>query len=191
LTLTIDPKRYSKAEAWETIWQEYAAFRRDLWKYLKRRGRKHSPLYVAVLEQHESGYPHMHICYPGLRFLAPKEIINNAWRMGSTHVKGSRRDGQAVMVSVLSYVLKYVTKLSGWSEVGLAHLWHAKARLYSISKNLYAISKESKAPGWQLIKIDYVDEALRDLARHLARLRFLYRQRRKEVISAPSLSPVF
>lgn|SRR5574341_3690 len=185
LTLTVDPKRYTKSEAWQLIWKEYANFRRNLWKHLIRQGWKRNPMYIGVIEQHKSGFPHMHVCYPGLRYLAPKQVINGAWRMGSTYVKGGRRRGDGVMVSALGYVLKYVSKLAGWTEDGLAHLWHARARLYNISPKLklHATPKEPKAPGWTLLKIEYTDPVLKDLARRLARLRFLYRtkQKRKEV----------
>jgi hypothetical protein len=176
--------------AWETIWPNYADFRRDLEKYLKQHGWKHNPRYIAVLEQHKSGYPHLHIVYPGLRYLAPKEVINKCWQMGATHVKGSRRGGPGVMVSALGYVCKYISKLSGWTEEGLAHLWHSRARLYNISPKLYAIPKEPKAPGWVLQHIDYADPSIRDLARRVSRLRFLYRRRRKEVPLCPVSSPM-
>ena len=191
LTLTIDPKRFTKREAWKSIWIYYKAFRRDLWKFLKRHGWKHNPLYVAVLEQHESGYPHMHVAYPSLRYLAPKEVINNAWRMGTTNIKGGR-GRREVRVSPLGYVLKYIRKLSGWAEEGLAYLWGSGARLYNISPKLYAIPKEPKAPGWTLVQIAYSDEIIRELARRIARRRFLERTfKRKEVNYAPSLSPLF
>lgn len=186
LTLTCDPKRYTICEAWEHIWSEYAAFRKRLLKFLQRNGRAHSPLYVAVLEAHKTGYPHLHVAYPSLRYLAPKKIINAAWKMGSTHIAGSRRGGRGVTLSPLRYVLKYVVKLSGWSELALAHLWHARARLYNISPRLYPLPKEPKVPGWTLTKIGYLDEAFRDLARHLARLRFIHRTpTRKEVHPVP------
>jgi hypothetical protein len=191
LTLTIDPKRFTKREAWDSIWQHYKAFRRDLWKFLKRHGWKHNPLYVAVLEQHKSGYPHMHVAYPGLRYLAPKEVINSAWQMGTTDIKGGR-GRREVRVSPLGYVLKYIRKLSGWTEAGLAFLWGSGARLYNISPKLYAIPQEPKAPGWTLVQIAYAGEFLRDLARRIARRRFLERAfKRKEVHYPPSLSPVF
>src|SRR5207244_7793663 len=35
LTLTVAAKCFTKREAWEIMWQEYAAFRRNLWKFLK------------------------------------------------------------------------------------------------------------------------------------------------------------
>jgi hypothetical protein len=190
LTLTIDPKRFTKSEAWDNIWQHYKAFRRDLWKFLKRHGWKHNPLYVAVLEQHKSGYPHMHVAYPGLRYLAPKEIINGAWRMGTTDIKGGR-GRREVKVSPLGYVLKYIRKLSGWTEEGLAYLWASRSRLYNISPKLYAIPKVPKAPGWTLCAIGYVDPCLSDLARRIARRRFLERAfKHKEVNYTPLLSPV-
>jgi hypothetical protein len=186
LTLTCDPKKYGKLEAWERIWKEYAAFRRDLWKFLKRQGRKHNPLYIGVIESQKSGYPHLHIVYPGLKYLAPKEVINKCWHMGTTHIAGrrrkGRRDGAPVLVNALPYVLKYVTKLAGWSEEGLAYLWHTRARLYNISPKLYASPKAPKVSGWMLTKITYVDEAVRYLARRLARLRLMDRDRKREEV---------
>lgn len=177
VTHTVAQKRYTKQQAWKGIWPEYADFRLRLWKYLQQQGWSHSPMYIAVLEQTKSGYPHLHVVYPGLRYLAPKEIINSAWRMGTTNVKGGR-GGREVTVSPLGYVLKYISKLSGWTEEGLAHLWHARARLYNLSRRLYVVPRDPRQPGWRLTKIDYATEFVKDLARRVACLRYLVRSRR-------------
>ena len=75
--------------------------------------------------------------------MAPKEIINRCWKMGTTHIEGSRRGGSGVMVSALSYLLKYVTKLSGWTLTKIDYmdevirdLAHRLARLRLMYRNL-------------------------------------------------------
>jgi hypothetical protein len=170
LTLTIDPKHYTKRQAWENTWTEWARFRQRVAKFRQRQAWIQSLAYIAVIEQHKSGYPHLHVAYPGLRYLAPKAIISSSWRMGSTHVDGGH-GRRAVTISPLQYVVKYLGKMSGWTEEGLAHLWHARARLYNLSRRLYIVPQALPAPGWTLTKIDYATEFARYMARRVACLK--------------------
>lgn len=179
LTLTVNPARYTKQTAWECMWDEYAQFRKRLWKYLKARGRQHSPLYVAVIESHKSNFPHLHVAYPRLRYLAPREILNRCWKMGFVHVRGGRqRNGSEVTVSPAEYVTKYVGKLSGWSEEALSYLYYSHCRLYNISPRLYQEPLPSPQPGWQLARVTYDTEESQRRARLIAVLRFINKRRR-------------
>lgn len=179
LTLTVDPKRYTKRWAWEQMWPEYAGFRKRLGKYRKRLGQRESLRYVAVLEQHKSGYPHMHIAYPGLGFLAKKEVLNRLWRMGKNHVAGGRR-GRTVTISPLGYVTKYIGKMNGWTEEGLAHLWHSGARLYNLSRRFYEVPRPPPAPDWKLLRMRYTNDDVRSTVKRVAAIRCITRMHGKK-----------
>jgi len=141
MTFTVDPKRWSKKEAYKQIWKEFKRFRDRLRKWRKRKGWRASLGYVAVVEQHKSGYPHLHIAYPGLRYLGPIELLDRWWQMGLNRVDGG-------MVNALSYVCKYVSKLAGWTEEGMAYLRDCKTRMYSISNSLYRPRNDEEPSGW-------------------------------------------
>ncbi len=144
MTFTVDPSRYSKEQAYRQIWQEFADFRDRMRKWRKRRGWRASLGYVAVIEQHKSGYPHLHVAYPGLRYLAPIEMLDRWWKMGMNRVDGG-------VVSPLSYVCKYVSKLTGWSEIGMAYLRSCKTRLYNISQSLYRPKEDPEVSMWVFV----------------------------------------
>jgi hypothetical protein len=148
-TVTVDPKRFTKQEAFEEIGNASTRFRKRLHAWRKRQGWRASPGYVAVKEEQKNGYPHIHFFYPGLKYLAPKEKLNQWWDMGYCHITGT----MIKSASPLHYVLKYVTKLQAWSEQGLGYLYTTKTRLYNISNNLYQFTLPHLSSGWQCVSI--------------------------------------
>ena len=129
LTLTYDPKKISKVKAWLEYGKHVRAFLDALNKYRARRGWKKRLGYLWVVEVMKgTGYPHLHIFFPGLKWLAPKEYLSQAWEWGFTRVEGTRT------INGASYVCKYISKLEGWNELALALLWLGKSRLYSFSR---------------------------------------------------------
>jgi len=55
------------------------------------------------------------------------------------------------VVSPLSYVCKYVSKLTGWSEIGMAYLRSCKTRLYNISQSLYRPKEDPEVSMWAFV----------------------------------------
>jgi hypothetical protein len=149
---TVDTKLYSMIEAWDCIWENFKLWRDAINVYRKRHmGVKESLRYVAVLEQHESGYPHLNVFFPGLRILIkPKDFykITEWWKMGG--LNGVEMKWERKAQSVCSYVLKYVSKMEGWTDESFAILWHYRIRLWNMSHCWY---NEKKDSGWVLFNM--------------------------------------
>lgn len=146
-TLTVDAKRYDMAEAWQRMWRQWNRFKDALNIYRKRHmNAKHSIYYLAALEQHESGYPHLHVYCPGLNWLIKRQDLGKMddwWGMGFANTKKERRQDSAV-----GYITKYISKLEGWSEVSMALLWHYEVRLYNMSR---CYSKGKQDSEWEVL----------------------------------------
>jgi len=147
LTLTVDPKRYTQLDGYGQIWGQFRLFRARLASWRRRNGLKQTLEYIAVVEQQKNGYVHLHVVFPGLKWLAPKGLISSWWAMGSTNIKGPRP------CSPIHYACKYISKLKGWDTSSLACLWWTGARLYSMSQNFYGAVEKAAASGWAVSKI--------------------------------------
>lgn len=149
LVMTVDTKRYSLIEAWDSIWENFKLWHDAINVYRKRHmGAQGSLRYVAVLEQHKSGYPHLNVFFPSLRVLTKQadfNKINDYWNMGSVEIERERKPESAC-----SYVLKYISKLEGWTKETFAILWHYKVRIWNMSHCWY---EEKKPSGWVLVDI--------------------------------------
>jgi len=147
LTLTVAASDWDITEAWGVMWRRFRRFRDSLNQYRKwHMNAGHSLLYLAALEPHESDYPHMHVFYPGLRWIIKKKDlhkIDDWWGMGSARTEKEHREESAQ-----SYVLKYISKLEGWSEPAMAMLWWHRLRLYNLSHRFY---KQAPDPEWEVI----------------------------------------
>ena len=154
VTLTYDIKRIGKREAWASFGKDTRRFLNAVNEYRKRRGwrRLH---YLRVVEvQPTTGYPHVHIFFPGLRWLAPVEIINGNWREGRANVKSPKR----IEVNCAGYISKYLRKMEGWSDLHLALLWCGKSRMYGFSRGFSARieKRESEWQRWQVVETSNV-----------------------------------
>jgi hypothetical protein len=152
LVFTVDTKRYSMIEAWDNIWENFKLWRDAINIYRKRHmNAKENLRYVAVLEQHKSGYPHLNVFFPGLRILVKQadfDKITEWWKMGGPN--GVEVERERKPQSVCSYVLKYVSKMEGWTKECFAILWHYRIRLWNMSHSFY----DEKIPsGWVLVDI--------------------------------------
>jgi len=141
LVLEFDANRFTVDEAWKRVNAEVSRFmealnkaRRRKFKTLRRLG------YVRVLEAHKSGYPHVHIWFPKLNWLWGRKKLEKLWGNGFVFVK-------KCTASVAGYVLKYLGKLKGWSDIALAMLWYFRLRLYSVSRWYYL--KREERLGWR------------------------------------------
>jgi len=161
LVFTVDTKKYSQVEAWDNIWENFKLWRDAINVYRERHmDAKGCLRYVAVLEQHKSGYPHLNVFFPGLRVLIKRDDfykLNEWWKMGNVEAQRERKPESAC-----SYVLKYISKLEGWSKECFAILWHYRIRLWNMSFNFY---DDKKPSGWVLVDI-YKSISLKYLAIH-------------------------
>ena len=131
LSLTFDPGKISRADAWKQV----GVLRREFLNRLNRWRKRNSypkTKCISVLEvQPGTGYPHIHLVFPYLRWLAPIAWMTDTWGQAPNSVNMVYRNS----LSPVSYVCKYITKLDGWSELALSYLWTNKTRLYSMSRD--------------------------------------------------------
>ena len=156
ITLTYDPKRIGKREAWRSFGRDTRRFLNAVNQYRKRRGWRRLHYLWVVEVQPATGYPHVHIFFPNLRWLAPLKIINGNWREGRANVESPRK----IKVNCAAYISKYLRKMRGWSDLHLALLWCGKCRMYGFSRGFSAkIEKpESEWQRWQIVETEHPEQ---------------------------------
>ncbi len=145
MTCTVDTKRYDVVEAWQVIWKQFKKLRDALNQYRMRdMGAKSRLRYVAVLEQTKRGYPHLHVFFPGLKYLVDDlSRLDTWWPMGGKG--GVDVEASSQSYSASGYVLKYVGKMAGWSDMSMAFLWAFHIRLYNLShRDFYKVKEASE-----------------------------------------------
>ena len=155
-TLTYDPKQVSKQEAWASFGRDTRRFLNAVNQYRKRRGWKRTHYLWVVEVQPGTGYPHVHIFFPNLRFLAPINILNGNWKQGRANIGKPKK----ITTNCAAYISKYLRKMRGWSDIHLAMLWSGHSRMYSFSRgfSIKLERKESEWQKWRIIRTDNIDE---------------------------------
>jgi hypothetical protein len=147
-TLTYDPKIISREEAWASFGKDTRRFLNSVNQYRIRRGwrRVH---YVWVVEVQEgTGYPHVHIFFPNLRFLAPVKILSSNWSEGRANVESPKK----INFNCAAYISKYLRKMDGWTDFDLVFLWKGKCRMYGFSRG-FSVKPETKLTEWKKLTI--------------------------------------
>jgi hypothetical protein len=154
VTLTYDIKMIGKREAWASFGKDTRRFLNAVNQYRKRRGWRRLHYLWVVEVQPSTGYPHVHIFFPGLRWVAPVEIINGNWREGRANVESPKK----IRVSCAAYISKYLRKMRGWSDLHLALLWSGKCRMYGFSRGFSAKIEmpQSEWQRWEVIETSKV-----------------------------------
>jgi hypothetical protein len=154
-TLTYDTKRIGRREAWASFGKDTRRFLNAVNQYRKRRGWRRLYYLWVVEVQAGTGYPHVHVFFPNLRWLAPLEIINGNWRQGRANVESPKK----IKVNCAAYVSKYLRKMRGWLDLHLALLWSGRCRMYSFSRGFSAKTekRESVWQRWQVIETEHVE----------------------------------
>lgn len=132
-------------EAWRTINARGREFTNEINKWRNRHGLKTVRAYVKVLEnQPGRNYPHLHIYFPGLKLLAPIQMMQKLWPEGNVDYEYTQS------TSPVNYITKYLSKMDGRDFMNLM-LYSFDLRLYSNSKGLKyaAIVKTDK--GWKFL----------------------------------------
>ncbi len=131
LSLTFDPSKISRVDAWQKVGILRREFMNRVNRWRKRAGMPKAK-FISVLEaQPGTGYPHVHLVFPYMRWLAPIGFLTETWGQASNSVDYKIKDS----ISPVSYVCKYISKLDGWSELALSYLWTNRTRLYSMSRD--------------------------------------------------------
>ncbi|MFC1930895.1 hypothetical protein ACFLXJ_01660 [Chloroflexota bacterium] len=145
LSLTFDPKIISREDAWRLVGLLRREFMDRVNRWRKRHGMPKAK-FLAVLEvQPSTGYPHVHLVFPYLKWLAPIAWMTEQWGQAENSVDYKIRDS----MSPVSYVCKYISKLEGWSDLALSYLWVNRTRLYSMSRD-YVLPdySDKRVPEW-------------------------------------------
>lgn len=143
-TLTYDPKKIGKREAWASFGRDTRRFLNAVNQYRKRRDWRRLHYLWVVEVQEDTGYPHVHIFFPKLKWIAPLNIINGNWRQGRSNVKSPKK----IRTNCAAYISKYLRKMRGWSDLHLALLWSGRSRMYGFSRG-FSAKLESKESEWQ------------------------------------------
>ena len=143
-TLTYDPKRVGKREAWASFGKDTRRFLNAVNQYRKRRSWRRLHYLWVVEVQDGTGYPHVHIFFPNLNWIAPLDIINGNWRQGRSNVESPKK----IRTNCAAYISKYLRKMRGWSDLHLALLWSGRSRMYGFSRG-FSVKLERKESEWQ------------------------------------------
>jgi len=147
-TLTYDPKGIRKREAWANFGKDTRRFLNAVNQYRRRRGWRRLHYLWVVEVQHGTGYPHVHIFFPNLRWLAPLKIINGNWRQGRANIESPKK----IKVNCAAYISKYLGKMEGWLDLHLALLWCGKCRMYGFSRG-FSAKVEKQESEWQRLRV--------------------------------------
>jgi hypothetical protein len=133
VTLTYDPKLTSRVSAWAAVGKDRREFTNKLWLFRRRHKMGKRPLgYLSVLEvQPGTGYPHVHMIFPGIRWLAPYDAITACWGHGHTDVRLKDNMGPT------NYLCKYIAKMEHWQPEFLAYLHTFGVRMYSVGTRYF------------------------------------------------------
>lgn len=119
VTLTVDPKNRALAGSARDPAQAFAHVARwlgtEVQKYLKRLRKSGAALrYIAVVEPHKDGYPHMHILVHETGAPIRKKSIQAGWTLGFSSAKLADEGAR-------SYIAKYLTKTAGRLRASLKY----------------------------------------------------------------------
>ncbi len=155
-TLTYDPKKIGKREAWASFGKDTRRFLNSVNQYRKRRRWRRLHYLWVVEVQKETGYPHVHIFFPNLRWLAPLNIINGNWRQGRSNIESPKK----IRVNCAAYISKYLRKMSGWLDLHLALLWSGRCRMYGFSRGFSSMNErqESEWQRWHLVETSNLEK---------------------------------
>lgn len=146
LSLTFDPSKISRTDAWKQVGILRREFMNRVNRWRKRHGMPKGKFLSALEVQPGTGYPHIHLVFPYLKWLAPFDWMIEQWGQAPNSVDWKIRDS----LSPVSYVCKYISKLEGWSDLALSYIWANRTRLYSMSRD-YTLPdySDKRVPEWQ------------------------------------------
>jgi len=155
-TLTYDPQKISNWEAWGNFGKDTRRFLNDINQYRKRRGWRRLHYLWVVEVQPDTGYPHIHIFFPNLKWLAPVNIIGSSWGRGRANIKSPKK----ITTNCAGYISKYLRKMDAWSDKYLALLWSGKCRIYGFSRGFSAKieKKEPEYQRWHVIETEHPEQ---------------------------------
>jgi hypothetical protein len=144
LTATYAPQLITLDEAWRRVGSDGRRLLDDINRWRRRHGLARVRGIKVIEVQPSTGYPHFHIAFPKLRWLAPVAKLTEWWGQAPNSVDLVYRDN----FSPTGYVCKYISKLEGWSDESMAEIWFNRTRLYSMSRDYYTQVEDKRIPEW-------------------------------------------
>jgi hypothetical protein len=154
LTLTFNPEKWTKANAWIGIGEQKNRFLTGLEYHIssneKITSRKRGLKYVSTVEAHKNGYPHIHILFFGIKRLVDWREIEKLWSNGFIWINANSK-GEKIK-NPIAYMFKYITKTfkttNDKNELTQAFLWYFTKRSYSVTQGLVKPLNEIKVSTW-------------------------------------------
>jgi len=155
-TLTYDPKKIRKGEAWGSFSKDVRRYLNAINQYRRRKNWKRLHYFWIVEVQKQTGYPHVHIFFPNLKWVAPLNIINGNWRHGRANIESPKR----LNLNCVGYICKYLTKMESWKDLHLTLLWSGHCRMYGFSRGFAAkVEKtESNWARWRIVETKNLEQ---------------------------------
>lgn len=164
LSLTFDPSKINRADAWQQVGKLRREFMNRVNRWRKRAGMAKAKFLSVIEAQPGTGYPHVHLVFPYLKWLAPIDWMVEQWGQAENSVDYEVKDS----MSPVSYVCKYISKLEGWSALALSYIWTNRTRLYSMSKDyILPDYSDKRVPEWQFRRCLNKSQALNMLTNGL------------------------
>jgi len=146
LSLTFDLGKITRADAWRQVGILRREFMNRVNRWRKRAGYSKAKFLAVIEAQPGTGYPHVHLVFPYLKWLAPIDWMTEQWGQAENSVDYKVKDS----LSPILYVCKYISKLEGWSALALSYIWTNRTRLYSMSRDyILPDYSDKRVPEWQ------------------------------------------
>lgn len=131
-----------RLNAWDSFGYKTRHFMDEINKWRKRHGLSKVKRFIRVMEdQPDRHYPCPHIWFPGLKWLAPIDVIQGLWPYGDVDLE--YRD----QTSPATYITKYITKMQG-KDFMQAMMWRFALRLFSTSRDFRYAVPEPTSQKW-------------------------------------------
>jgi hypothetical protein len=151
--LEFDANRYTIEESWEIAPKELNRYLTGLFKKIGRR----IP-YLVTLEAHESGYPHFHVVFFGVRRIEDWRKLAKRWGCGFQNIK------RTSPYHGVEYATKYITKTlaTSFDDRLKMFLWFFNRRAIHNSRGLMPpinkMKEASNSTDWVLCGVFHINE---------------------------------
>jgi hypothetical protein len=146
VTLTFDHEKITRVGAWSDLGYKVRAFIDKINKWRESRGLSKIKGFLHVNEdQPGSDYPAPHIVFPGLLYLAPRDVVEKSWGYGFiwVNVGGS--------IHPAKYACKYITKMKG-KDFMMAMMWLFNIRTYTFSRVFKYRGEDRASNEWEFLR---------------------------------------
>ncbi len=132
----------SRQDAWDTIGYKVRYFLDRVNKLRKAKGWKKVKYRISVLEEQPGRlYPHYHIWFADLHYLAPIRDLQRLWPYGNIDLQTRWGTEPA------EYIINYISKMKG-RDFFLAMIWNYHLRLYATSRDYAYAPKKKTNTDW-------------------------------------------